>query len=170
VVAVGVALQGCGASTISSTGPPSGGTTGAATSSAPASHTAASTATVSSAATSTAAASPASTAPDASTAAVQLASYQENSQSDGHDALALSFQRSLDALKPLCRESSYRVAAESWATWKDLLKNGVNVPLLHVVHALQTVGSGLPSNARPTDCAALLAAYDVEVESGSGKP
>lgn len=108
--------------------------------------------------------------PGAGSDAVLLASYQENAQADAHDPLARSFQRSLTALKPLCRESSHRVAAESWATWNDLLKNKVKVSLLHVVHALQTVGKGVPSKGRPTDCAALLAAYAVEVESGNANP
>jgi hypothetical protein len=62
------------------------------------------------------------------------------------------------------------VAAESWATWNDLLKNNVSVSLVGVVHALQTIGKGISAAGRPTNCGMLLAAYDVELESGKAKP
>jgi hypothetical protein len=108
--------------------------------------------------------------PTASKEAVLLAQYQENGTTDNTDPLALKFDKGLKTLRPICRETSYKVAAETWATWKDLLKNGVNVSLLHVVNAVHTIGGGLSADVRPTDCAALLAAYAVDVESGKGSP
>lgn len=159
LVMLGVSIQGCGSTTSTGTqaAQPSTTTTTALVaqpSTAPSGPASQPSATTSSAAGTV-----------ASAAAVQLASYQENSQAQPSDPLALAFQKALNALKPICRESSDRVAAESWASWKDLLKNNRNVPLLQVVHDLQRLGGGLSSNARPTDCAALLAAYLVQVES-----
>jgi len=81
-----------------------------------------------------------------------------------------AFQTVLTDLRPVCREDPEKVASEIWASWQDLKKNNRPTSLLHVAQALDTVGSGLTPNARPTNCASLLAAYLVTAEAPGGQP
>jgi hypothetical protein len=62
------------------------------------------------------------------------------------------------------------VAAESWATVKDLLYTNMGVSLLYLGQACEQAGTRIRATGRPTSCAALLVTYDIEVESGNGTP
>ena len=100
----------------------------------------------------------------AAKAAQQLATIQEGGTPSAGDPLVASFETALNDLQPVCTESPDKLASEIWASWQDLQKNNRPTSLLHVARALDTVGGGLTSNAEPTNCAALLAAYLVTAE------
>lgn len=106
----------------------------------------------------------------AMTPAEKLAAIQEGGTPSTGDPLVARFQSALNQVKPACRESQEKVASEIWASWQDLQKNNRPTTLLHVAQALGTVTSGLTSNAEPTNCAALLAAYLVTAEAPGGQP
>ncbi len=106
-----------------------------------------------------------STGSDTSTPAQRLALLQAGAGLPVTDPLVRSFDRLLTALKPVCTQNSERVAALTWATWKDLQKNNRPVSLLHVLQALNTAAKGVPAKGRPTDCGALLAAYATLAET-----
>ena len=63
-------------------------------------------------------------------------------------------RQGLNALKPVCTQSRERTAEIVWVT----------------LQALDQVGSGLSRQTRPTDCAALLAAYATLAETPGHTP
>lgn len=103
------------------------------------------------------------------TPAFMLATIQESGPPP--HSLVASFQTALTHLKPVCRENGKRTAAEIDATNTLLEKAGVAwASELRVARGLEHAGSVLPGNARPTSCAALLAAYATFAEQPGATP
>jgi len=85
-----------------------------------------------------------------------LATFQEGSDPASGDPLVAKLNTALNRLAPKCRESHHKLAAETWASWKDLRKNGVDESILSV---LTHVRESIPAVMGRTNCAQIMAAY-----------
>jgi hypothetical protein len=78
---------------------------------------------------------------------------------DDHGESDAAADAVLHALAGTCRESPYRVAAESWAGGQDLAKHGIHEDGLDVARQLVVATHGLGRGVTPTNCGGLIAAY-----------
>jgi hypothetical protein len=100
---------------------------------------------------------PAATSPVTSSQspAYRLATYDSNQEPS---AVTVSkYQTALDNLKTLCAEDDTTLAAEIWASWKDLQKNGVSdeTNLSLIAH----IEKSIPPKTAPVECRGVMAAY-----------
>lgn len=96
-----------------------------------------------------------------------LATIQKGTPVAADDPLVMRLQRALNRLKPVCRESTAKTAAEIDKVHSLLTTAGVRYSELSVATSLVQASAGLPDRALPTDCAALLAVFVDMAEQGS---
>lgn len=91
---------------------------------------------------------------DTQSPAYKLADYDLNHAPDA--ATVAQYQTALDGLRPLCTEPEDKIAAEIWASWQDLEKNGVTdeTNLTLIGHIKDSVPDGTVVN-----CQGVMAAY-----------
>ena len=76
---------------------------------------------------------------------------------DGDTTPVSDYQTALDLLAPKCTQDEYNIAALAYATYNDLVKNGVKDETRLTV--LQHLNQSIPDSLGKTDCGQMLAAY-----------